>query len=77
MSAFLVDKDISDIIRDKGDGIMDTIITILAIVIGFTILSKMTGFILKLVSIAILLAFLYYMYNGGSLDSIGMVVNHL
>lgn len=38
---------------------------IIAIVIGFIIISKITGFIFRLVVLAVLVVFLYYLYQSG------------
>ena len=65
---------LSDIIRDKGDDTMDNIManitTVLTVVFGLFAIKRITGFIFKLLFIAVLGGFIYYVYTGGDLEVI-------
>lgn len=37
----------------------------IAVIIGFVVVSKITGFLFRLVVLAVMVAFLYYLYHSG------------
>lgn len=57
------------------DNIMANLTAIITVIAGLFVVKKITGFIFKLIFGAVLVGFLYYVYNGGSLDAVNEFIN--
>lgn len=54
---------------------MANLTAIITVIVGLFVVKKITGFIFKLIFGAVLVGFLYYVYNGGSLDAVNEFIN--
>ena len=56
------------------DNIIANITTIIAVVVGLFVIKKITGLIFKLIFGAVVVGFIYYVYNGGDVEPINSVL---
>lgn len=50
------------------DNILNNLTAVITVLIGFVVIRKITGLFFKLAFGALIIGFLYYVYNGGSLE---------
>ena len=59
------------------DNILTNLTAVIAVVVGLFVVKSITGFVFKLIFGALVVGFIYYVYNGGSMDAVNEFLNSI